>query len=194
MGGFYGSIHFRTEAADRVISALRPVFRELDLSAFVAPSLRGWVSVYPQMESMDDLGWVGDVQKSIGAEHAIAFVVHDSDVLMYWYFRHGQFADIFVSEPEYFGDGEAPPEETAGKPENFAGLLDAQGQRKLKALLARPQLEDDEADPPFEFEEERLAAIGSVLGIAGAVGIYDDLDEGEEVEGAGSAEMMKRVP
>jgi hypothetical protein len=48
MGGFYGSIHVRSENKEAVRAALEEVSRDLGTKFLLAPLIDGWISAFPE--------------------------------------------------------------------------------------------------------------------------------------------------
>jgi hypothetical protein len=194
MGMFCASSHFKTDDTKALRDAVDAIARLVDVRALIAPPKNGWTALYPSAEGpMPQL--LLRVAKLAGIEHAIGFVVHDSDRLQYWYVRSGGLEDEFVSCPDYFGTGPDEDFDAVGNPDAFETLLDLPKRRELQKLLGSRTIAGEETGSglSFDFEEERLLRIAEVLGIHGVLGSYDQLVNGQEIEGVGSAKQMIEV-
>ena len=105
-----------------VKQAVAEVARAKRIKCFLGPGLGGWVGVYPEHNGQDD---------TVGAEIAhrlnadvLHLLVHDDDVLAYWFWRGGELVDSYWSLPGYFGEKHrAEQERMIGRPEAFGHLL-----------------------------------------------------------------------
>jgi len=194
MGSFFASIHCKTRDADAVCAAAKKAVRAFGGKMLIASSSGGWVNAYPSGDpELPEIA--GRIGREARIKHIIAFMVHDSDVLTYWYFRDGKLADHFISCPDYFGEASDEDMAAAGKPEVFTELLDKTARARLRKLVASRMIDGEETgdSPQFDFEDERLVRLAKLFGITGALGSYEYLKEGEEVEGVGSVKGMVEV-
>jgi hypothetical protein len=83
--------------------------------------------------------------------------------------------------------------EAAGDADTFKGLLDAAARAELSKLISGRMINGEITGDVPDFEEERLSKLGSILGIAGALGSFEYLKAGEEIEGVGGAASMIEV-
>src|SRR4051794_38002757 len=105
MGTHYGSIHVRTEDRDRVRVTLEKISRDMRVRFFVAPTIGGWTSCYPEHYGQDD-----KVATALFGEldgDGFHVFLNDSDVFAYNFYRGGELRDEYVSIPDYFA--EVPP-------------------------------------------------------------------------------------
>ncbi|HEV3116128.1 MAG TPA: hypothetical protein VGY58_03695, partial [Gemmataceae bacterium] len=104
MGSFIVNINVRTDqrqAVERELRSLKPA------AAWVTGAANGWITVYEEQTSTQDDRWIRELTERVSAGvhvPAIAFLVHDSDVLCYWLFDDGRLLDEFNSCPDYFDD------------------------------------------------------------------------------------------
>src|ERR1041385_4018426 len=104
MGSFLTTLQVRSESTASVREALLPLVKG---RAYISPPKNGWVTVYDEAsDSQHDalLSRIAAVLSRSLHTAVFAFLVHDSDVAMYWLYQNGKLADKFHSAPEYFGD------------------------------------------------------------------------------------------
>src|SRR5688572_18369038 len=120
MGGFYGSIHARTDDLGRVRAALAALAADPGLRFWLAPPTHGWTSVFPSASGQDH-AVSARLAPLVGGD-VFHLVVHDDDLFAYWYYRDGSLADRHDSDPSYFGAEVTADEreELRGHPERFA--------------------------------------------------------------------------
>lgn len=160
---------------------------------FVTDATKGWVHAYPSISE-----WNPDLVRSIAnaakVDQAIAFMLHDSDVLSYWYFDGGELADTYNSCPDYYGKASKADMAAVGDAEAFRKLLPEKAARNNFAKVISGRLINGEWTAPGpDFEDDRLAKLASLLSIDGVMGFYDYIKEGDEVEGVGTASNMHEV-
>jgi hypothetical protein len=115
MGSFITNLHVRDADRIAIIEALRSIGV---VPAYVrgSPETR-WTSIFPEAGDQDDTALPKMAHALSGAlkRPVIAFIVHDSDVLLYWLCDEGKELDRYNSAPGYFTDQETPPD--GGNPE-----------------------------------------------------------------------------
>ena len=161
MGAFLTNYHIRTDdldAARDAVNALAPNSR-----AYLSPPKNGWVTLYDEHSDNQDDAVLRRVAMGLSrrlATHVIAFLVHDSDILMYFAYGRGQLLDEFNSAPDYFG--EDVDDETRARVRGDAAAL-------LPLCPAGTTLEQVEAvlhpAVPDVFVERTLEDLAIVLGI-----------------------------
>lgn len=183
MGAFYGSTQVRTTDREKVIQAAQTVAKLNGIHCLVGPALNGWVGVYPEHSGQDDK--VGSqIAQAIGGE-VIHLLLHDDDVLAYWFWVDGRLEDSYWSMPGYFGEKDRhAQEQMAGRPETLAKINGAVI-AELREVLRR----DDES----AFESERLERFANLLGIHNAATSYEYLKAGER-EGIQGWREFQEVP
>jgi hypothetical protein len=161
MGAFYTNYQVRSDSTADVVKALGPLVRS---RAYVSPTKNGWVTVYD--EASDDQSDVILREIAMGLSETLntavfAFVVHDSDVFLYWLFQSGRLIDELDSDPEYFGNkvNEATRARLRG---NTAALLPlcrpGTTAAEIDAVLHDP-------DAPSGIADELLADLAELLGM-----------------------------
>jgi hypothetical protein len=88
-----------------------------------------------------------------------AFLVHDSDVLMYLLYENGQLADEFNSVPDYFGEVD---DETKQRYRGDVQAVLRHCRRGTTAADVERVLHPDDGDT---FAEEALSDLAALLGI-----------------------------
>ncbi len=143
MGSFIVSFHAKTPNRDKVLAAFKPLAAK---NAYVTDAKNGWVSFYDSAASGQDDALItrisGDISKQAACP-VIAFLVHDSDFLIYWLYDQGRSVDTFNSCPEYFEDEEeeSTMTQSAGQPEVLAKFCPpGTSVEALKNVLARTDL------------------------------------------------------
>jgi hypothetical protein len=164
MGAFFTNYQVRCDSLDDVCDALPPLLG--GSTAYVSPPKNGWVTVYDR--ASDDQNDAVMRRLAMGlsralATHVIAFLVHDSDILMYFLYARGQLLDEFNNAPDYFGDD--VDDETRGRISGDAAAL-------LPLCPAETTLEQVEAvlHPEVRdvFVERTLEDLATVMGIDGS--------------------------
>jgi hypothetical protein len=103
MGAFFTNLQVRNVTTRAVCEALPTV---TDSRAYVSPAHNGWITVYPESTEDQNDQTIRDLAGGLsGALKAdvLAFLVHDSDIAVYWFYHDGELADEFNSAPDYFG-------------------------------------------------------------------------------------------
>src|SRR5438874_2591578 len=104
MGAFFTNYQLRTEDSSAVANAVKPLASP---RAYVSPPKNGWVTVYEEKSDEQDDAVLRKIAMALSRSlktAVFAFLVHDSDVLMYWLYNNGQIVDEFNSAPDYFGE------------------------------------------------------------------------------------------
>jgi hypothetical protein len=124
MGAFYGSVHVRAADASMVIPNVEDVARSKRAKFLVAPSIGGWVAVYPSDGGQDqEIG--AALANRIGGD-VIWVSLHDDDVFAYTVWKEGKLLDEYSSCPDYFRRvSPAERKRTEGNPSSYTALLPA---------------------------------------------------------------------
>jgi hypothetical protein len=119
MGTFVSNLHVRDADRNAVIEALRSLSV---VPAFVRGSPEDtWTSIFPEAADHDQAALseiASNLSKALNRP-VIAFLVHDSDIFLYWLYNGGKELDRYNSAPGYFTGDETPPE--GGNPETLGG-------------------------------------------------------------------------
>lgn len=122
MGGFYNSIHVRTEEYDVVKAILEDMARKHGYKFYLAPAINGWVSFFPDTHGDPDIAlrFAEEVEFDV-----LQLMVHDDDVFYYVYCRGGELIDEYDSCPDYFDEPvtHEDRERLSGRPEVFSDLV-----------------------------------------------------------------------
>ena len=180
MGSFFTNFHIRTDAPDKVRAALVPLVKA---RAYVSPPANGWITVYDEASDDQDETIICKMAEGLSKKlrtAVVAFLVHDSDVAMYWLYRDGKLADEFNSAPDYFGESvsKATRARVRGKSEALRPLcVEGATMGRLEAVL------HPAGGQPL-MAEDTVTDIAELLGIDGAratVGFRYFEEEGEEI-------------
>ncbi|MHC4344939.1 MAG: hypothetical protein ACYSUP_09675 [Planctomycetota bacterium] len=126
MGGFYGSVHVRGVAYDKVKQVLEEEAKNERCKFYLGPAIGDWVSFYPDSFGQAPIGTKR--AKAIGRD-VLQMMIHDDDIFCYWYWRDGKLRDEYDSCPDYFGQRVSAKKRTrlSGKPEVFSDVVDDPG-------------------------------------------------------------------
>ncbi|MBV9561764.1 MAG: hypothetical protein JOY90_15150 [Bradyrhizobium sp.] len=116
MGTFVTNLHVHQGSREHVVATLRSL---RIVPAYVRGSGDVWISIFPEAADQDDAA-LPEMARALSKalnRPVIAFIVHDSDVFLYWLYEGGKELDRYNSAPGFFTDKEAPPE--GGNPEKL---------------------------------------------------------------------------
>ena len=121
MGAFYGSVYVKSDKIGAVKELLEGLATR-NRKFLMAPSINGWVTIYPSDHGQDDR--VSKlIAKKIDAP-ILQVAVHDDDVFFYSYYKDRKVVDRFNSCPDYFEPASKRMKNLLrGKPERLAKLL-----------------------------------------------------------------------
>lgn len=95
----------------------------------------------------------------------LGVIVHDDDIMNYVLARDGKVVDEYNSSPDYFTDGEAPPNGgNAGKLATVFGEADRAAAVE-RILRAREDPAKPDQDYPYVLETDRHRALAMELGL-----------------------------
>ena len=154
MGAFLVNVQVRVASNENVPAVVKAVCRG---TSRVAPTGDGWAGVYNErLDAQDEkeLLRVGRALSKRLAASAVAFLVHDSDVLACWTFAGGRVVDAFNSMPDYFGNDSAPPPDHDASAAALASVAGV-ALESLREVLAGD----------WVFAEQQLEALAGLLGI-----------------------------
>src|ERR1700739_2798895 len=104
MGTSFTNCQVRSTAANAVATALAPLLKS---RAYISRASGGWVTVYDEAtESQDSkllIKLAKELSKALRTE-VFGFLVHDSDIAVYYRVQNGELVDEFDSCPDYFGN------------------------------------------------------------------------------------------
>lgn len=135
MGGFYDSIHVRTESYQLIQNILIQMAKCKGHKFYLAPVINGWVSLFPSEYWQESLS--REISRETEAD-VLHMMVHDDDVFCYFYYRGGELIDEYNSCPDYFGE-KVPAKKRKklkGKPEVFRELVGTESKvNKIRDIL-----------------------------------------------------------
>jgi hypothetical protein len=161
MGSFFTNYQVRSNSAMAVRDAMSPLAEK---RAYVSPPTNGWVTVYDEESDSQDDAVIRKVAAALSKTLntvVLAFLVHDSDIAMYWLYESGRLCDEFNSNPDYFGEpvNDATRARVAGKTDALLPLC--------KPGTAHAELEEalHPADGPPLMAEDMVDDLARLLGI-----------------------------
>ncbi len=103
MGAFFTNLQVRKSSAKAVSAALAKL---IEGGAYVSPQSGDWVTVYAEdsEQQNDKIETLASGLSRMLKTDVLGFLVHDSDIAMYWLYRNGELVDEFNSAPDYFGE------------------------------------------------------------------------------------------
>jgi hypothetical protein len=162
MGGWYNSIHVRSESIEPVRNVLRGLTRDKKYKFLLSPVINGWVGIFAQMQPRVQIST--KIAKKLPLD-IIELAVYDDDVFCYWYFREGKLIDSFNSCPDYFGQpiSKKYADSLKGHPEVFSDILsDDEKLVQLRQIITEvstpPRL--DEIYPPDV--RQKITELGTI--------------------------------
>jgi hypothetical protein len=183
MGGFYGNITLRGPSQEKVVQALH------GRSAIVAPNVGDYTVVFDSVCDEQDIDEIQALTSRLSREmccSALAVIVHDDDVLLYFLYRDGELADWYNSSPSYFDFGPAkePAGPAGGDAERLCMIFGADNQQEVENVLRKRE---------YVFEKERHEDLVRALALPRlAVGeALASFDRGEYPEGLSAGQMMR---
>jgi len=138
MGGFYDSIHARTESYQLIMDLLNKLAKSKGHKFYIAPVINGWISMFPKNYGHESLAC--EISRHIEAD-VLQMMVHDDDVFRYLYYRKSKLIDEYNSCPDYFGGKISAKEKKRlkGNPEVFRGLVGSEDKLKKLRKLLKPK-------------------------------------------------------
>jgi hypothetical protein len=139
MGGFYGSIHVRTDSNQPVKDVLEVIAKKKKHKFYLSPPINGWVSIFPEGSGQDER-----VSKYIAKYldyDILHLLVHDDGIFCYWYYHKGSLIDEYNSHPGYFGEfvSRRKREKLKGNPDVFKDrLVDHSKLLEIREVLRKP--------------------------------------------------------
>jgi hypothetical protein len=135
MGGFYDSIHVRSESYQSIQDILNRLAKDEEYKFYLAPVINGWVSLFASEYGQESLS--REISRQTEAD-VLHMMVHDDDVFCYLYYRGSKLIDEYNSCPGYFGE-KVPAKERKrlkGRPEVFRELVGTQSKvNKIRKIL-----------------------------------------------------------
>jgi hypothetical protein len=183
MGSFYTNITLRGPDQARVLEALH------DRRCYVAETENSCTVVFDEANDQQNIQEMVEFSQTLSSKFdcvALALLVHDDDILVYFLFGNGELIDQYDSSPAYF-DQSASLENNApagGDAAKLAKAFDVADVQKLESILRQPSKNG------YVFEFERHADLAEALGIPkSAVGMGFDYIAARDFPPGLSAEM-----
>ena len=180
MAAFFTNYQIHTNSVAAIKKALGPLIKS---RAYVSPEMNGWITVYDEASDEQDQAVLTRTAAALSQalETAVfAFLVHDSDVAMYWLYEKGDLADEYNSAPDYFGEdvSEQARALVRGNPDRLLPLCVSGTTRAQIEAVIHP------TDGLPLMAEEIFADLAKLLGIDDArisLGFTYFESEGEEI-------------
>ena len=191
MGSFYTNVLVQGATQDQIAEDLRGVGRE----AYVSPTVGRFTVVYDALSECQDHGllahFAGQLSRRLGAT-AMASLMHDDDVLMYWLFQDGELVDEYSSAPGYFedADGEATPP-SGGDARRLCLTFGAEGAADEVERVLRAFGETDF----YVFETDRHHELIRLLGLPAFAADFgfDYIARGETPHGLKQGDLVRTL-
>jgi hypothetical protein len=169
MGAFVANFHVR----NGLINAVRDTLTQIGAKRVrLAGAHNGWVTVYEEQASNQDDAWIEKLAKELSARldtACVAFMVHDSDIALYWLCENGQLLDQYNSAPDYF------------EPVSRAEKRRVSGRSDIFLRFCRPDVTLDQVEAVLRaqvtFAEDTVAQLADFLGIDPEHALADYRDE-----------------
>ena len=104
MGASFTNYQIRGKRTAEVKLALASL---VETRAYISPEKNGWVTVYDEKSEEQDEGTLTKIAAALSRSldtAVFAFLVHDSDIAVYWLYQGGTISDEFNSAPDYFDE------------------------------------------------------------------------------------------
>jgi hypothetical protein len=136
MGVFYTNITLKGAGQQEVADHLKHARRQ----AYVSPATNGCVIVFDRISDEDE-GALCELASNLSEEFrcpALAALVHDGDLFLYWLYEAGRLVDEYNSAPAYFQTDAEPTPPKGGNPEALCEAFQAQNALcDLQAIFER---------------------------------------------------------
>jgi hypothetical protein len=158
MGAFYGSITLRGALQSQVAEALR------GRRAAVTPTVDGYTVVFDSVCDDQDTDAIQGLSSQLSATLnclALALIVHDDDVLVYFCQQNGELIDWYNSSPSYFEfDAEERIAPASGNAAALCKLFGTRNDAHVEGILRSRD---------YVFETDRHRDLVQALGLPGFV-------------------------
>lgn len=159
MGAFIVNFQLRCDSQK---DAVREARKLLKTSGYISKPRSGWITIYDKEADEQDDAVLHRVarglSRSLGTA-CFAFLVHDSDILMYLLYERGQIVDQYNSAPDYFEEvDDAERDRWRGNPDELLKYcLPGTTRQTVESTLA--------GDGWGTMADDGLRALGNLLGI-----------------------------
>lgn len=163
MGASFTNCHVRSTDANAVAAVLASLVKS---RAYISPASGGWVTIFDEASESQDskilIKLAKELSKALKTE-VFGFLVHDSDIAVYYLCQNGDLMDEFDSCPDYF-DNEVSEEDrrrVRGVTEKLLPLAIAGTTREQIDAVIHPASRED-----FPLmAEEIISDLGTLLGM-----------------------------
>jgi hypothetical protein len=170
MGSFLTNFHIRHDSAEQVAIAAKAIVAG---KAAVSRATNGWVTLLDETSESQDTHELKRIAQAIStslSSACFAFLVHDSDLLMYLLCDAGELRDQFNSQPDYFtAVDEDEWRRSAGKPEALESFLRTPltepETSRLYSRIRKGDARSGRLEKAYPDEVQRLLQFAAVLGI-----------------------------
>jgi hypothetical protein len=200
MGSFYTNVALRGPDQRQILQALI----QADRVAYVSPTVDGFTVIYDKETEDQEEGVLKALASQLSKRFAcpaLAALVHDSDVFMYWLFEAGDLVDEFDSAPDYFGSSEESSLSCGGDAERLCAAFGVEeAVPEMAALFESVEAAnfdedwsvDDWFGADFLFAEDIHDELARILRMPTFVlSGYTYIEAGELPEGLDSADLLK---
>ncbi|MFN6165560.1 MAG: ankyrin repeat domain-containing protein [Pseudanabaena sp.] len=157
VGTFFVNYQVRETKTAKIIKTLQNL---IESRAYVSSFKQGWVSVYDEFSDQQNEQELHRLAKDLSghlATDVLAFLVHDSDILIYLIYKQGKLVDEYNSRSDYW--------------EKVSSTTRNRLKGKSKALLPYCKLGTssqeivDILNKKYTFEEDKLIELAALLNI-----------------------------
>ena len=157
MGSFFVNYQVRETKTAKIIKTLQNL---IESRAYVSSFKQGWVSVYDEFSDQQNEQELHRLAKDLSdhlATDVLAFLVHDSDILIYLIYKQGKLVDEYNSRPDYWEKvSSTTRNRLKGKPEALLPYC---------KLGTSSQEIVDILNKKYTFEEDKLIELAALLNI-----------------------------
>jgi ankyrin repeat protein len=157
MGSFFANYQVREVEAAKVIKKLQNLIKA---RAYVSSAKQGWISVYDESSDQQNEQELHRLAKALSyhcATDVLAFLVHDSDILIYLIYKQGRLEDEYNSRPDYWVKvNSATKNRFKGKPETLLPYCKLGTSSKQIAEILNKK---------YVFEDDKLIELAVLLDI-----------------------------
>ena len=157
VGTFFVNYQVRETKTAKIIKTLQNL---IESRAYVSSFKQGWVSVYDEFSDQQNEQELHRLAKDLSdhlATDVLAFLVHDSDILIYLIYKQGKLVDEYNSRPDYWEKvSSTTRNRLKGKPEALLPYC---------KLGTSSQEIVDILNKKYTFEEDKLIELAALLNI-----------------------------
>jgi len=187
MGAFYGNIILKGPDQKRTADRLR------GRRAIVAPKVGDYTVVYDSACDDQDINAIQALASRLSGDLgcvALAAIVHDDDVLVYFLYEGGELSDWYNSAPSYFDFGSTakPAGPAGGNAARLCAVFGAGSTEEVERILRKPG-----ARGGYVFQTDRHRDLVQALGLPvhAVSAALASFDRGEFPEGLLEHQMLR---